>query len=52
MEQETNLEQFLTLMKGKPLGPVINTRKYLNDLSQRIEEKKRQEKNDSGDKKQ
>ena len=41
MEQDTNLEQFLTLMKGKPLGPVMNTRQYISDLSQKIDTEKK-----------
>ena len=44
MDHETNLEQFLTLMKGKPLGPVSNTRKYISDLSQKIEDEKSENK--------
>ena len=44
MSDQVNLEDFLTLMKGKPLGSVLDTEAYIRQLSHKLEEEKNEEK--------
>lgn len=40
MSDSVNLEDFLTLMKGKPLGSVLDTEAYVRQLSHKLEKEK------------